>query len=1240
MKKSKLYQLVKDSLKEVLQEQNIRRPKRTPKGGARPKRALVGQPGIEAIEAEKNKEGDVVFTGGNQQNLGSFSIWEINISTGACVEKTVDGIWVCSVPGYYSDDEDDDQAFAQAGNLGVGGIAWDNEDINCFSQEDLNNPWEQFQEWVSGQTEFDGPDGNLSNDAFAGILSPNTGIGGVYISETCPACYPPELEGITGTTLPTPIAGNNLNLNSATLGFINDGSCVFEGCANNAFIDSINNPTSNHFCLIHPGICTGNNTPDLNYFAELQDDGSCTFDGCIDVSSHPSYVCQLMPAICNNAQNPALGIGINNNFTQNNTVCEVIPGCTNPLFSENLGGNYNPNANVDDGTCAVTFCPDDTFENWICNIPGFCDTSNEYLTEYVHFGNNNTFGFGFGVTNANGVAFSSPIAVGTNYIEDTGICAQGGCTDGGNLDQAFWEENGYDTITGVTDYPNFQAGNYNPNATFDDGTCNYFINGYVDNDGNPVPDFAAVLGCTDDGEGTNDLDGDGLPALNFDPALGANVDDGTCVTPIPGCVDNGDVSNYTYDPNSNSGMYNTPADNQAWWTGDNDSGTDYSALTGISEYPGVQSTEFNPNANVDDGSCDYTEGCTDPLANNTDQNAIIDDGSCIYDYSLGCLEPSANNYDASLLQAPAPADNGDCVFSGCTLNVATIFNTQGSPGGQTVIDANYVGENGVSLGDTTYWSQFLDTTTGLPLYPNGSPYLNLILQPGNGHNQLEGACDFEGCLDPNYNDYICNDPTYGEVICDNGQLGNSNNGISPNDFSQPAGACTDLQIEGCMDNTAGGEDPLNPTAYLSNPDVEGNMTCGSGGTEPCLATNYNPNANIAGDCNYNFCPDSDAYNFSSVDPLGNNWSNGSNGVTDLCQYEGCKDSSAPNGGLSQLHPSSTWNNPIYFYNAGNDGCQTSGGSNIDGMYFTSDLSPTNNNCCGFGGCTDNGNQSQQWWDAYGYSQPGAILSGVTVSNYPGVQALNYSANVNVDDGSCEYTLGCTDSAAPNYDSSAIIDDGSCLPPCKTVTLTQCNPEPMAPYTKTVQCAHIMGVLTAGQPTTPSVGNVVLANGVSADYGQPQDTPLEVACPNYCVSGGQMGDPFGGPGEVADDLDPGNGTVETTQGQGGTWGCTYVWTTGCWSLVNPGDTGYAEEPIKQAQGYTTQTAVFTVTNISPSTGPNVNQLAQWSNCGQAPPADPVRPDLDQVGPVKAPVRKDITEVEISKKLREALKNMYK
>ena len=40
---------------------------------------------------------------------------------------------------------------------------------------------------------------------------------------------------------------------------------------------------------------------------------------------------------------------------------------------------------------------------------------------------------------------------------------------------------------------------------------------------------------------------------------------------------------------------------------------------------------YNPNANVDDGSCEYL-GCTDPIATNYDPNSNVDDGSCEYDY--------------------------------------------------------------------------------------------------------------------------------------------------------------------------------------------------------------------------------------------------------------------------------------------------------------------------------------------------------------------------------------------------------------------------------------------------------------------------------------------------------------------------------------------------------------------------------------------------------------------------------
>ena len=43
-------------------------------------------------------------------------------------------------------------------------------------------------------------------------------------------------------------------------------------------------------------------------------------------------------------------------------------------------------------------------------------------------------------------------------------------------------------------------------------------------------------------------------------------------------------------------------------------------------------TNYDPNANVDDGSCTYgpVYGCTDPNATNYNPNATIDDGSCVY----------------------------------------------------------------------------------------------------------------------------------------------------------------------------------------------------------------------------------------------------------------------------------------------------------------------------------------------------------------------------------------------------------------------------------------------------------------------------------------------------------------------------------------------------------------------------------------------------------------------------------
>jgi len=59
------------------------------------------------------------------------------------------------------------------------------------------------------------------------------------------------------------------------------------------------------------------------------------------------------------------------------------------------------------------------------------------------------------------------------------------------------------------------------------------------------------------------------------------------------------------------------------------------------------SCNFNPAANVNDGSCDFLScaGCTDAGACNYDSAATLEDGTC--DYScIGCMDATATNYDA------------------------------------------------------------------------------------------------------------------------------------------------------------------------------------------------------------------------------------------------------------------------------------------------------------------------------------------------------------------------------------------------------------------------------------------------------------------------------------------------------------------------------------------------------------------------------------------------------------------
>jgi len=66
---------------------------------------------------------------------------------------------------------------------------------------------------------------------------------------------------------------------------------------------------------------------------------------------------------------------------------------------------------------------------------------------------------------------------------------------------------------------------------------------------------------------------------------------------------------------------------------------------------------YDPSANVDDGSCQSCEGCTDPNFIEFNPYAITDDGSCATAVVEGCRYENASNYNPL-----ANVDDNSCVF--------------------------------------------------------------------------------------------------------------------------------------------------------------------------------------------------------------------------------------------------------------------------------------------------------------------------------------------------------------------------------------------------------------------------------------------------------------------------------------------------------------------------------------------------------------------------------------------------
>lgn len=272
------------------------------------------------------------------------------------------------------------------------------------------------------------------------------------------------------------------------------------------------------------------------------------------------------------------------------------------------------------------------------------------------------------------------------------------------------------------------ADNYNPSATFNDGTCLYTVTINVDMTCEPPASYNTVFlvgpetnwcgNCTP----MSDSDGDDIwtvvlqrgsgtfeykyahdnwagqenliddmaagatcaPVTDFATYANRRIDipgDGlsfndaynTC-TPCAsntGCTDSGACN---FDPDASSDDGSCEYISCAGCTNALACNFDASATidNGTCQLPdgctNAVACNYNAGASCDDGSCILPDGCTDANACNFDPTATCDDGSCEFTSCAGCTDPLANNYSAS-----NTVDDGSCMYTvSFALNMQTM----------------------------------------------------------------------------------------------------------------------------------------------------------------------------------------------------------------------------------------------------------------------------------------------------------------------------------------------------------------------------------------------------------------------------------------------------------------------------------------------------------------------------------------------------------------------------------------
>ena len=377
------------------------------------------------------------------------------------------------------------------------------------------------------------------------------------------------------------------------------------------------------------GVCGGDCPADLNENGICDTEEECAgFEDECNVCFGPGAIyecgCFDIPegdCDCDGNQLDALGVcgGPCEADVDGDGVCDVdeVFGCTDPGAC-----NFDPGATEEDGSCA------EIDECGVCGgtgiAPGECDCDGNVLDEC-------------------GVCAGEGIEPGTcdcdgNVFDQCGICGGDGSDCSGCMEEGACNYNPdvlfsdgsceYLSCAGCTDP---LACNYDSSATIEDGSCLEFDEcGVCGGEG-----AVFECGCNDIPEGDCDCDGNVLDECGV--CGGDGIPEGEC-----------DCDGNVLDALGECGG-TCAADN-------NDNG-----VCDDIEVPGcldVNNPLYNPNANVDDGSC-LVGGCTFVEACNYDPSAEFQElGSCDFESCAGCSDETACNYDADALIA----DDTSCVY--------------------------------------------------------------------------------------------------------------------------------------------------------------------------------------------------------------------------------------------------------------------------------------------------------------------------------------------------------------------------------------------------------------------------------------------------------------------------------------------------------------------------------------------------------------------------------------------------